>query len=156
MIKTDKTGFTLVELLVVISIISFLTTTAIVMLQDARKKSRDGKRVAELKRMQTALEMYYDKFQTYPSEKACDSSIGSNDTSCPAAGTDWDPAASIVMGLKNSGIMATLPKDPLNNTTFYYQYEPDCNQGSCPTSCCRYNITARLEKGGTFTLTGEK
>ncbi|EKD56865.1 MAG: hypothetical protein ACD_58C00067G0002 [uncultured bacterium] len=61
-------GFTLVELLVVIAIIGILATLAIVSLNSARTKSRDSRRVADLRTMQTALELYYDdSSQKYPS-----------------------------------------------------------------------------------------
>jgi general secretion pathway protein G len=62
----NKKGFTLIELLVVIAIIGLLSTLAMVALNSARQKSRDAKRVADIKQIQTALELYYnDNFQ-YP------------------------------------------------------------------------------------------
>src|SRR3989338_8736347 len=54
-----RKGFTLIELLVVIGIIALLSTLAVVALNNARAKARDGKRVADVKQMQTALELYY-------------------------------------------------------------------------------------------------
>jgi len=47
-----------------------------------------------------------------------------------------------------------MPIDPINDNSYYYSYEPDCNQGLCPSpmGCCRYSITARLESGGSYTL----
>jgi prepilin-type N-terminal cleavage/methylation domain-containing protein len=56
--KRNK-GFTLIELLVVISIIGLLSTLAIAGFNNARAKARDAKRVANIKQIQTALEMYY-------------------------------------------------------------------------------------------------
>ena len=51
-------GFTLIELLVVIAIIGLLSTLAVVALNNARMKSRDAKRVSDVKQIQTALELY--------------------------------------------------------------------------------------------------
>ncbi len=51
-------GFTLIELLVVISIIGLLSTIIAAPIQNARKKAKDVKKIAELKETQTALEQY--------------------------------------------------------------------------------------------------
>lgn len=67
MITKDNRGFTLVELLVVIAIIGLLSTLAVVALQGARVKSRDAKRVADIKQVQTALELYSSEKGIYPS-----------------------------------------------------------------------------------------
>jgi prepilin-type N-terminal cleavage/methylation domain-containing protein len=62
----NKKGFTLIELLVVIAIIGLLSTLAIVALQNARQKSRDAKRVSDIKQIQTALDLYFTDKNTYP------------------------------------------------------------------------------------------
>jgi len=65
--KNGKKGFTLIELLVVIAIIGLLSTLAVVALNSARQKSRDSKRVADIKQIQTALELYFaDSVNGYP------------------------------------------------------------------------------------------
>ena len=63
--KSNK-GFTLIELLVVIAIIGLLSTLAVVALNSARQKARDSKRVADVKQIQTALELYYADLNGYP------------------------------------------------------------------------------------------
>ena len=62
----NKKGFTLIELLVVIAIIGILATLAVVALSTARSSSRDAKRIADLKQLQTALELYYNDYGSYP------------------------------------------------------------------------------------------
>ena len=59
-------GFTLIELLVVIAIIGLLSTLAVVALNNARMKSRDAKRVSDIKQIQTALELFYNDANAYP------------------------------------------------------------------------------------------
>lgn len=61
-------GFTLIELLVVIFIIGLLASIVVVGVNEARKKARDAKRMADLKAVQTALELYNDEFGNYPME----------------------------------------------------------------------------------------
>jgi general secretion pathway protein G len=61
-----KSGFTLIELLVVIAIIGLLSTLSVVALSSAREKARNAKRVADIKQIQTALELYYNDNNAYP------------------------------------------------------------------------------------------
>lgn len=54
----SKSAFTLVELLVVVAIIGILSTLSVVSFNSARQKSRDTRRVSDIRQIQTALEMY--------------------------------------------------------------------------------------------------
>jgi type II secretion system protein G len=60
-------GFTLIELLVVIAIIGLLSTLSVVALNNAREKARNARRVADIKQVQTALELFYNDNNAYPS-----------------------------------------------------------------------------------------
>jgi uncharacterized protein (TIGR02145 family)/prepilin-type N-terminal cleavage/methylation domain-containing protein len=76
-----KKAFTLIELLVVIAIIGILATLAVVALQQARKNARDAKRIADVKQMQTALELFFNDQQRYPTEAEIETgSISFEDT----------------------------------------------------------------------------
>ena len=59
-------GFTLIELLVVIAIIGLLASVVLLALNSARSKSRDAKRIADVRQMITALELYYNDNAGYP------------------------------------------------------------------------------------------
>ncbi len=59
-------GFTLVELLVVIATIGLLSVVAVVSFSGARMRSRDTSRVAYIKQINDALELYYLQNGIYP------------------------------------------------------------------------------------------
>ncbi len=58
-------GFTLLELLVVISIIGILLAVGSVAFSNAQKKSRDSRRKSDVKALQNAFEQYYAANETY-------------------------------------------------------------------------------------------
>ncbi|MDD5625879.1 MAG: prepilin-type N-terminal cleavage/methylation domain-containing protein [Patescibacteria group bacterium] len=68
--KKNKKGFTLIELLVVVAIMGLMAALAIVSLNQARAKARDARRVADIKQIQTALELYYMDQNKYPDAPA--------------------------------------------------------------------------------------
>ncbi len=78
----NKKGFTLIELLVVIAIIGLLSTLAVVALGSAREKARDSKRLADLKQVQTALELYYTDNNEYPIVAAPGEDLGTGNYAC--------------------------------------------------------------------------
>ena len=70
MFKNNKKGFTLIELLVVIAIIGILSSVVLASLNSARTKSRDARRIADVKQVQLALELYFDDNVVYPATLA--------------------------------------------------------------------------------------
>jgi type II secretion system protein G len=96
MIKNIKSrGFTLIELLVVIAIIGILSSVVLASLNSARQKSRDAKRVSDIKQMQLALELYYDANGGYP-------------------------ATTSVANLVTPGYIPAIPTDPTNGANYSY------------------------------------
>lgn len=53
--------------IIVIAVIGLLSTLAVVSLNNAREKSRDAKRVSDVRQIQIALELYYNDYDKYPS-----------------------------------------------------------------------------------------
>lgn len=54
----EKKGFTLIEMLVVIAIISLLATIVIVSVQKSIQSAKDARRKADIKSLKTAIEQY--------------------------------------------------------------------------------------------------
>lgn len=132
-------GFTLIELLVVVAIIGIISSVVISSLSQARSKSRDARRVQEIKQIHNALALYFSDYGRYPSSGGAISPnsgwINSSDNSWNALKTDLLP------------YISDLPKDPKqsNDTAIwgltgqaYSYYSTGCSNGY-------YMIVYRLE-----------
>jgi prepilin-type N-terminal cleavage/methylation domain-containing protein len=64
--KSKKGGFTLIELIVAITIIAVLSVIAIVNYGGVSRRSRDSRRINDLERIRMALELYRQENKKYP------------------------------------------------------------------------------------------
>ena len=104
-INKAKKGFTLIELLIVIAIIGLLATLAIVSLTTAQRKARDTKRIADIKQLQNAVELYYSETAAYP---------------VIAVGNTWATFGTLI-----ASYITNVPIDPDNTGTSVYTYAPN-------------------------------
>ena len=102
----QKKGFTLIELLVVIAIIALLSTLAVVALGSARQKARDAKRLADIKQISTALELYFTDQNLYPVATSA-ITLGGSAAKCLA--TNGFQASGACTG---TTYLATVPSNP--------------------------------------------
>lgn len=59
-------GFTITEVLVTVVIIGILAISIFVVLDYIKIKSADARRITDIKKIEKALEVYYDKYAFYP------------------------------------------------------------------------------------------
>ncbi len=112
--SSSRRGFTLIEILIVVGIIGLLASMVLVGLAPAQKRGRDARRIADLKEVQNAMELYYNKCGYYPGPAQPSSPCGS--FGAPAA--DWNALTTALTG--SSIGVTTIPQDPSSNRTYYY------------------------------------
>jgi len=131
-----KPAFTLIELLVVIAIIGILATVSILSLTNARAKSRDAKRAGDMKQVQTALELFFNDNNRYPtSSEWAMGKIFSTSTTGTSTYMQIIPTASTPI----DGACTS------NQNTFYYTQTEGGN--SYTISFCLGNTTGTLASG---------
>ena len=138
-IKNNKTGFTLIEVLVVVSIIGLLSSVILVGLGGFRTRGRDAKRLADLKQTQNALELYFSKCNSYPGGP-------SSGTGCTTSAVgDWD---GLETALKDAGIgVSKIAHDPLPGQAYGYGVKTGVGAGQS------YLLGATLENDKDAALT---
>lgn len=98
-----KSGFTLTELLVTISIITVILTIALSSYNTTTKQSRDTKRKNDLEQIRAALEMYKTDYGYYPAVNTGGFDVASNLTSS-----------------LTTTYVAVIPSDPLSSQGYLY------------------------------------
>lgn len=114
MIASRKNGFTLIELIVVMAIMSVLIVITASSFQSSRIKGKDAKRKVDLDHMQKALETYLNDHKVYPASQ------GGAIVACGADGTSVCAYGSPFMDENDTIYMSQLPQDPSHPTIQYF------------------------------------
>lgn len=117
----SRIGFTLIEIMVVIAIISILASVLYVNFNNAREASRDQVRKTDLKQLQLAIELYKAQNGRYPAA-GCSAAAWAGSGPVNTAG--YTSCDEWIVGLVPEFI-AELPADPTdeseNNQGFFYR-----------------------------------
>jgi len=118
---TDKRGFTLIEILIVIAILGILAVSLLGNYISSAKKGRDAQRKSDLGQLQKALEMYYSDMGSYPIGTSGQIMGCPSGTACVWGATgDTGHLRSAATG--GTTYMRVIPKDP---GTYTYCYISD-------------------------------
>lgn len=131
--KCQNKGFTLVELIVVISIIGLMAALIIPPMNDASALARDAKRKASLDQLRIGLQLYHNKYNTF--QVAGSGSGGGGQGWLGYEGGGY--TKSVVRGLYEEGFLNTSNiEDPIQSPGYMIYL---CNGGDS------YALSATLE-----------
>ncbi len=145
--KKTVSGFTIAELLVVVSIIGILTTVGFMSFSSIQANVRDAERSSRVRIISEALEKYYDKNGEYPS--------------CAAMTQDPSVVTSVTLPSLDSAVLAAptatngtnsiLPScSDLTSGTDGFAYIGDgSNNCLTGTACLQYSLKYREEESGS-------
>ncbi len=127
-LSSHKRGFTLIELMVTITIIAVLSAISLVVYTGAIKQGNDSKRQSDLRSVQSALEQYFADQFNYPA-------------------TVTFSGGALSYGGKT--YLNTIPSDPTGNPQYSYVALPStpspCDNLSAATKCTSYCLYAKLQ-----------
>lgn len=124
----NKSGFTLIELMVTIAIIAVLAAVCLVIYSTAQKSGRVSKRVQDMKALQTAIELFKSSKGAYPN--------------LPVGGTIGTHVCITTLSGNNvltPTFMPVIPADPANSA-YCYQYTSNGTVGGATPDATEYKI----------------
>jgi general secretion pathway protein G len=136
--KRSYKGFTLIELMVAISVVAVLSTIGLMVYTNSQKLARDTRRKDDLRQIKNALVLYYNDVKQYPTATDMLTSNG---------GGTWIPVLT-------TNYIDRLPRDPLNTCTgtigasvncYQYGYQTISAAAPCPAANQHFILVATLE-----------
>ena len=111
MTNTNKKGFTLIEMLVVVAVISILSGLTLTGIGGFTSRARDTRRIGDVRNIQNYVETYFSRCGHYPGDGTCDPA---------AAPSNWADFQDII----DDAVSLKVPQDPVANRTYFYGHEP--------------------------------
>lgn len=137
-------GFTLVELLISLSIVAVVFGVVLTSTAQVQRNARNSERQTDLRNIQSALQLYFADQNFFPDNSF---NLSSDfDNSLTSSDGNPNPGASAKIYLRQ------IPKDPLNTSSYCYQAQDLAGGGSCDNSdaetsrrCQQHTLFATLE-----------
>ena len=146
-----KKGFTLLELLIVISILAILSTVVVLVLNPAEylAQARDAQRISDLTTLNSAITFYLANVSN-PTWTGCGTIVctfsgnipgtstacGSTSSSTVVTGSGWVPIQ--FSAITPSSPIGREPVDPTNDTTYKYAY-------NCSSTASSWELVGRMQ-----------
>lgn len=131
-----KRGFTIIELLVVMAVIGMLASIMFVAFTSLQAKSRDTRRIEDIRELQKALSLYY---------------VGTNRFPEAATPVNVDGTDSVTTALVNEGAIPAFAGDPVS-PTYDYVYQTSGVGAYTITFCLETDTIPNYVQGCTNTV----
>lgn len=139
---TSQSGFTVIELVLVIIIIGILLALIISTRAGVQQNERNTERQRDVKELRDVLEAYYSQHNQYPTlANMNDGKWRSTNMKALEADVLKDPSS-------NDGKLADKPAKNIYAYSVTSASGTTCDNTKSP--CTQYTLTATLEGGGTF------
>lgn len=162
----NRRGFTLVELMIVVAIMTILLVLGVVNLRDSQVNARDAERKTDIETIALHLETYYKDGTTgsnalgYPPTALTTSpttylvDLDPNSITAPTApgsSSPPTPATTFIAATNNSTTTSTVTPQPTINTYVYQPLQDDPSNSLCTVGneCRRFYLYYRLEADNT-------
>ena len=123
--QQNKSGFTIVELLIVIVVIAILAAITVVAYNGLQARSQDASRTADVKNILKVLEAYKIENGQYPVATSSTGNSGWHESSTDTGGT--------FMEYLVPTYFSKTPVDPINDGTHYWRYyRYNAGSNGCP------------------------
>ncbi len=145
MMKKHRRGFTLVELLVVMTIIGLLSSIATVSFTSSRMRARNARRLADMDAFRTAMELFYGDNGGYPGDLSPDPGglvLGKGNATVLSQG-------GFAASAKGNLYLQSVPINPPGGGAdyLYYSYNNDgthCIMAVCPSFGVEFVLEAAV------------
>jgi prepilin-type N-terminal cleavage/methylation domain-containing protein len=159
----NNSGFTLLELLVVIGIIGVLATYILVSSGRSKIQSRDVRRLDDVRKVNQSLQLYYTNMDSYPPDCSDPGYAGGCDMADMPYSTVMADSSldGQFVNFLTPDFLGEIPGDPLNDAAHNYVYATNIEYPSGSGDFYHYIVGVRLEdsgnnKGGITPAAGEE
>ncbi|MGB3945436.1 MAG: prepilin-type N-terminal cleavage/methylation domain-containing protein [Candidatus Saccharimonadales bacterium] len=148
--RRSTSGFTIVELLIVVVVIGILAAISLVAFNNTQARARDNVRYTDAKAIVKALELYKTDNGTYPvTSVTATSSCGAGHTNGYSYSTATD--GSWLKPLVDGGYLSKPPSPPNQSCSNYYRYlHPGATSYNCPARTNSYYVLEFVGTDATF------